>query len=131
MEHDIAVEEELNEREKNINNFKEAITVLKEYESIIKTKKKGIWNTSYRQGILFRRTEVSDKYLEKIKDKGVSKSTAYFKIKLLQTSEKYPKIKRSFLSLNYFKDYLKTIKKVCKESENECKLFFEVWKRFV
>ena len=42
MEHDIAVEEELNEREKNINNFKEAITVLKEYESIIKTKKKGI-----------------------------------------------------------------------------------------
>ena len=32
-----------------------------------------------------------------------------------------PEVKMSSLSLNFFKDYLKTIKEICKYSKNEFK----------
>ena len=44
----------------------------------------------------------------------VSKFTIYFKMKLVNILDKYSKFKRSFLSLNFFKDYLKTVAKYAK-----------------
>lgn len=32
-----------------------------------------------------------------------------------------PEVKRSSLSLTFFKDYLKTMKEICKDSKNEFK----------
>ena len=66
----------LNETKTNIKNFGEAIPVIKEYEKLIKIKKKAILNTAYRQDVLFERV---------------------------------------------LRDYLKNIKEICKESENESK----------
>ena len=43
------------------------------------------------------------------------------KIKLLKTFDKYPKLKKSSLSLKFFEDYLKTIKEICRETEWEFK----------
>ena len=37
---------------------------------------------------------------------------------------KYPKVKSSSLSLNFFKDYAKTIKEHCKESGDQFKRVF-------
>ena len=51
----------------------------------------------------------------------VSKSTAYFKVKLVKLLDKYPKIKSSSLSSNFFKDYAKTMKEVRKESGDQFK----------
>ena len=51
----------------------------------------------------------------------VSKSTVHFKIKLVKLFDKYPKIKYLSLSLNFFKDYAKTFKEVCKEIEDQFK----------
>ena len=34
-----------------------------------------------------------------------------------------PKLKRPSLILNHFEDYLKTMKEICKDSENELKRF--------
>ena len=53
-----------------------------------------------------------------LKDIGISKSTIYFKVKLVKVLEKYQKLKKSSLSLNFMK---KSIKQVCKESGNEFK----------
>ena len=48
-------------------------------------------------------------------------STVYFKLKLVKLLDKYSKIKYSLLSLNFFKDYSKTFKEVCKESGDQFK----------
>ena len=57
----------------------------------------------------------SDKFMEVVKDLAVSKSTIYFKINFIKILDKYPKLKKSSLSLNFFKDYAKTLKESCKK----------------
>ena len=47
--------------------------------------------------------------MERIKEIGVSKSTIYFKIKLVKVLDKYQKIETSSALLNLFKDYLKRL----------------------
>ena len=56
-----------------------------------------------------------------LRDMGISKSTIYFEVKLVKVIEKYPKLKKSSLPLNFMKNYMKSIKQVCKESSNEFK----------
>ena len=57
--------------------------------------------------------------MEMGKELGVSKSAIYFKINHIEILDKFPK--PSSLSLNFFKDYAKTIRKICKESGSEFK----------
>ena len=52
MKGDVVENEELIERSNKITNYKVAIPVVKEYETIISSKKKGILNVAYRQGLL-------------------------------------------------------------------------------
>lgn len=53
------------------------------------------------------------------KELGVSKSAIYFKINHIKILDKFPK--PSSLSLNFFKDYGKRTKEICKESGREFK----------
>ena len=46
--------ETINERGRNISKLENATPVVKEYETIIKMKKKRILNIAYRQGIIFK-----------------------------------------------------------------------------
>ena len=59
--------------------------------------------------------------MEKFNESGVSKSKAYFKIKVVKILEEYPRLKSSSLSLNVFKSYLKVKKEVRKENKSEFK----------
>lgn len=72
IENNVLQNKQLNEkkgqREKNINKFEGAISNVKEYESIIKPKKKGILNVAYRPGILLKRFKESNKFIEKFKN---------------------------------------------------------------
>ena len=72
--------ENWHQREKNINKVDDAIPFVKKYEAIIKIKKKGIINIAYRQGVLVKRFRESDKFMEKMKDIEVSRSTLYFNL---------------------------------------------------
>ena len=65
----------------------DGITVVKEYEIIIKIEKKDIINITYRQRVAFKKFNKFDKFMEKIKDIGVSRSTMYFKIKFIKILE--------------------------------------------
>ena len=56
-----------------------------------------------------------------LRDIGISKSKIYCKVKLVKVLEKYPKLKKPSLWLNFMKNYMKSIKQVCKESDNEVK----------
>ena len=113
--------EELNLRSDNVRNCEDVIPVVKEFDNIINCKKKGILNLPYEQGLLFKKFKESDRFKEMLKDIRISKSTIYFKGKLVKVLEKYSKLKKSLLCLNFMKNYIKCIKKVCKETVNEFK----------
>ena len=48
---------------------------MKEYDKIIKRKKKGVLNLTYKQRLLFKTFKEPDKFKEIIKETGVSKSS--------------------------------------------------------
>lgn len=121
IENDSVDNKILNEKESSIKKLEDAILNVKEYETIIKIKKKGILNIAYRQGSLFQQFKEPDKFVEKFNESGVSKSKVYFKIKVVKILEKYPRLKSSSLSLNVFKSYLKVKKEVRKENKSEFK----------
>ena len=81
----------------------------------------GILNVAFRQGTMLKRFKVSDIFGKMITELGVSRPTVYFKINLLNILEKYPKLKKSSSTLNFLKNYFKTIKEVFKESGTEFK----------
>ena len=54
VEGEIFRKEELGQWAYNITNYEEAILLVKEYETIIRSHKKDILNVVYRQGIIFK-----------------------------------------------------------------------------
>ena len=70
---DVVENEELIERSNKITNYKVAIPVVKEYETIIRSKKKGILNVAYRQGLLVIKFKESNRFVEMLQEIQVSK----------------------------------------------------------
>ena len=54
----------LNLSSDNVRNFKEKTTFVKEYEKNIESKKKGIINLTYKQGLSFEKSKETDKFKE-------------------------------------------------------------------
>ena len=90
----------------NARNCDESILVGKENETIIECKKKGILNLAYKQGLSFKNFKESNMFKEIPEEIGMSKSTVYFKVKLVKVLEK------SLLPLNFIINYMKSIKKI-------------------
>ena len=69
--------DELNEK---VVKYEEAVSIVRAYEDIIKTKKKNIICVVYRQGLIFKRFKEKDNLVRIIKEFGISKSNMIFKI---------------------------------------------------
>ena len=96
--------------------------VIHEFEEIIKNKKSDIVWLAYYQGKIFQKFRSKERFVNDVVTKfKVSKSTIVFKITLSKLIDKYPKIKNSSLSLQYFKKHLTLIKELYKESASEFK----------
>ena len=78
-------DEKLTERDSSKVDY--AITVVKEHETVIKIKKKVIINLGYKPGVLFKKFIQSDKFMEKMKEIGMSRPIVHFKMKLLEILE--------------------------------------------
>ena len=63
---------------------------------------KGFWTSHSRKGKFLKRIKDSERFPDMLKELGVSRSTVSFKSNLLKLLEKYPKLKKSSLSLNIF-----------------------------
>ena len=126
IESKIVQNKQLNLRLDNIRSCEDAIHVVKEFSNIIKYKKKRILNLEYKQEVLCNKIKESNRFKKMLKDIGISKSTIYFKVKLVKVLEKYLKFKIFLLLLNFIKIYSKLIKQVCKESGNEFNSFKDV-----
>ena len=94
---------ELEERVQNITDIAEAIIVIKKYEEIIRTQEKKIINIAGMQGQLLKEFKDNEIFFETLNQ---SKSTIYFSINLPKFLKKYPVLKKSTLSSNYFKNIL-------------------------
>ena len=97
------------------------MSIVTAYKCIIKTRKNNIICVADIQDLIFKRFKEKDNFIKMIKEFGVSKSTMIFKIKIVQLLDKYLKMKSSSLLLHFMKNYLKTLKEICKENGSEFK----------
>ena len=87
--------EDLNKEAKEIQDPEKAAEIIKRYEDIIKTKKKGIINVAYHQGQVFKRFKEKEKFAKLVSELGIHKTTIIFKINVFKLCKKYPKLLKS------------------------------------
>ena len=94
--------EDLNNRADKIEEPEDAANIIKEYEEILRERKKR-YNYDYIN----------------IEELNVHKSTMIIKINVFKMINKYTKLKISLVTLNFLKNYLKDIKKVCEDNSSD------------
>ena len=113
QENDDVVEQGLNKRANNVNNFQKAIKIINRFEDIIKTQNIKAMGYIGKEGELLKKFKDTENFFDNV---GQSRSTIYFKISLYKFLKKYPLLKKSTLRSSYFKNNFKAIKVVCKEN---------------
>ena len=116
---EVVESEELNKEAEEMQEPKKAAKIIKQYEDIIKTKKKGIISIAYYQGKVFKRFKEKEKFIKLVSQSGIHKNTIIFKINVFKLCEKYPKLLRYSIGLGFFKIYHTYIKTVFKEYEED------------
>ena len=114
---EVAEFEDLNKEAKETKDPEKAAEIIKRYEDIIKTKKKGIINVAYHHGQVFKRFKEKEKFAKLVSELVIHKTTIIFKINVFKLCGKYRKLLKSSIGLGFFKNYHKDIKAICKENE--------------
>ena len=114
---EIAEFEYLNNEAEEVQDRVEAAEIIKQYEDVIKTKKKGIMNVAYHQGQVFKIFKEKEKFAKLVSELGIHKTTIIFKINIFKLCEKYRKLLNSSIGVGFLKNYHKDIKAICKENE--------------
>ena len=110
--------EELNEKADKVEKPEDAAAIIKQYEGIIRTKKKNI-SIAYHQAKVFKRFKANEKFIKLVNEFIVQKSTIIFKTNIFKLIDKYPKLMKPFVTLGFLKNYYKDIKQICNENLNE------------
>ena len=111
--------DDLNKEAEEIQDPEKAAEIIKQYEDIIKTKKKGIINVAFHQGQIFKRFKEKKKFAKLVSELGIHKTTIIFRINVFKLCKKYPKLLKSSIGLGFFKNYHKDIKAICEENEKD------------
>ena len=111
--------DDLNKEVEEVQYPGKTAKIIKRYEDIIKTKKKGIINAAYHQGQVFKRFKEKEKFAKLVSELGFHKTTIIFKINVFKLCKKYPKLLKSSIGLGFFKNYHKDIKAICEENEKD------------
>ena len=111
--------EELNKKVEKVQKPDDAAAVIKQYEDIIRTKKKGIISIAYHQGKVFKKFKNKEKFIKLINEFKVHKTTIIFQINIFKLIRKYCKLMKSSIGLGFLKNYYKDINKICEENSKE------------
>ena len=87
QENDDVVEQGLNKRANNVNNFQKAIKIINRFEDIIKTQNIKAMGYIGKEGELLKKFKDTENFFDNV---GQSRSTIYFKISLYKFLKKYP-----------------------------------------
>ena len=90
---------ELDEEVKKTKESKEATSIIKKYEELLKGENRKIVNIAEKQGDLLKKFKESEEFFSGV---GLSQSNIYFKIRLHKFLYKFPKLKKSTLTCSYF-----------------------------
>ena len=74
---------------------------------------------SIRKAVRFQKFKKDDKFVNAVTEFENSKTTINFKIDIVNLIDKYPKMKKSCISLFYLKNVFRIIKNVCQEHSSE------------
>ena len=110
---------DLNKEAEEIREPEKAAEIIKQYEDIIKTKKKGVINVAFHQGQVFKRLKEKEKFVRLVSELGIHKTPIIFKINVFKLCKKYRKLLNSSMDLRFFKNYHKDIKAICEEKEKD------------
>ena len=110
---------ELDEQTDKVEKLKNAVDIIKKYEEILRTKRKGIIAVAFHQGKVFKRFKEKKKFIKMVGKLKIHKSTIIFKINLFKLIEKHPKLMKSSVTLTSLKNYFKYIKQICKGNSGE------------
>ena len=116
---EVAEFENLNKEAEETQDPEKAAEIIKRYEDIIKTKKKGIINVAFHQGQVFKRFKEKEKFATLVSELRIHKTTIIFKSNVFKLCEKCPKLLKSSIGLGFFKKYHKNIKAICEENEKD------------
>ena len=105
------------ERRKEYKTPKKQQRLFKSMRTSLKRRKKGIISIAYHQGKVFKKSKEKEKFIKLVSQLGIHKNTIMFKINVLKLCERYPKLLGSFIGLEFFKNFCKDIKIVCRENE--------------
>ena len=111
--------DDLNKEAEEVQDPEKAAKIIKRYEDIIKTKRKGIINVAYYQGQVFKRFKEKEKFAKFVSELGIHKTIIICNINVFKLCKKYPKLLTSSIGLGFFKDYHKDIKAICEEYEKD------------
>ena len=117
--------EDSNKEAEEVQDLKRAAEIIKRYEDIIKTKKKGIINVAYHQRQVFKNFKEKKKFTDLVTELEIHRNAIIFRINVFKLCKKHPKLLKSSIGLGFFKNYHKDIKAICEEYEKEfqCLLF--------
>ena len=95
IKNDVIETEELNEKAVKMEKPEDAAAAIKQYEFIIRTKKKNITFIAYHQGKVFKSFKDKEKFIKLVNEFKVHKSTIIFKINIFKLVGKHPKLMMS------------------------------------
>ena len=98
---DDANKKELSARADAITDYREAMEIIKECESIIRTNKKKIIGFAYEQGKIFKKFKEDTNFKNLVEEFGISKSTIIFKLNMVKLVDKYKQMLTSSVTLNF------------------------------
>ena len=109
--------DEINKWADKVEKLKDAPNIIKDYEKILRTKKKGIIAVAFHQRKVFKRFK--EKFMQMVGNLKIHKNTIIFKINLFKLIEKHSKLMKYSVTLMFLKNYFKYIKQICKENSSK------------
>ena len=119
INNEVVETDELNKQAEEVQKPEDAADLIKQYEDIIRTKKKAIINITFHQGKVFKKFKDKEKLITLVSQLGIHKTTIIFKIDIFKLCEKYPKLLKSSIGFGFLKNYFKDIKEICSENAKE------------
>ena len=109
----------LNKEAEEVQDLEKAAKIIKRYEHIIKTKKKGIINVAYYEGQVFKRFKEKEKFTEFSTELGIHKNTIIFRITVFKLCKNHPRLLKYSIGLGFLNNYYRDIKAICEEYEKD------------
>ena len=108
----------------NVDNPDDAAELIEKIERIMKSKKNNILMLAYHQGIIFKKYIENSRFTSAVAKFKISKATINFKIGIIKFIDDYPRMRKSSISLQFFKNNFRVIKDICKEYASEFQEYF-------